>query len=318
MRELIEAAVQSAARSGIQAAVVMVDGSAAGGVTFRSPAAAAQGGSIDAQQQIAALQEHLSAAAQARDSALRQNEQLSQQFREAQARIAQLESQGGGQAPAPDQPTEIVDHESLGIATLNLPEKVVKVCSKNEIQTIGQLRAFYPQLGEYKINQKDRITTAEALMGRISMQTSAAQAAPASSAPSGDTPAGHTDRPWTKRLEVARFKENKGAQLIAGLKRESDAIREIVPSFPEEGEADFWDKALVAVFSSEGEDREKAINLLAKYIGGKVVQEITSAQVAAMIYALGLDPKTSREIDQALESAGLIQFVETVPEPVGA
>jgi hypothetical protein len=282
--------------------------------------AADAGAGIEVQQQVAALQDQLSQACQARDSALRQNEQLSGQFREAQARIVEMASTPPPPAaPAAQQPTDMVDHEALGVDTLNLPEKAVKACAKHDIQTIGQLREFFPKFAEpkMKVNQKDRLVVAEALMGRISFSPSvpAPTAAPSANAAS-DVPAGHTDRPWKARLKVARFKENKGKDLIAALSISAAKVRELAPTFPAEGEREFWAKAIPAVVSVEGEDREKAITLLAAFIGEKVVQEITSSQVAAMLYALGFDPKQSRQVDPSLEAAGLVHLVESVPATV--
>jgi hypothetical protein len=320
---LIDAAVDSAARRGIQAAVIVFDGAQTPGPQTRvqTPAGVAHDAGIGVSEQVGALQEHLSQISQQRDSALRQNEQLSAQIREAQARIAQLEQTPPPPpaAPAPQQPAEMVDHDALSIAVLNLPEKVVKLLAKHEIQTIGQLREFFPLMGdkEHKATQKEKIQTAEALMGRIAVNYDGpppAAPAPASGPGASDVPTGHSDRPWLDRLKVARFKENKGNDLVQQLQADIAAIAAIVPEFPSEGAADFWAKGLTAVSAITVESqRAEAVALFAAYTGKKVVQEITSSQVAAVIYALGFDPKVSRAVDASLEAAGLVHLVESVP-----
>lgn len=317
MENLIDAAVRSAAQSGMQAAVVIISG---GGQPQRvqTPAAVASAPGVEPSQQIIALQEHLTQASRARDSALRQNEQLSQQFREAQARIAELEQSHPAPGSASAQPAEVIDYDSMPIEPLNLPEKVAKVCEKNDVKTIGQLREFFSKLAEHKVSQKDRIAAAEALMGRIPSNNAATLSAAVTPGPNtsilaGDVPAGHVDRGWKDRLKVARFKEDKAKILLDGLSAAYAEVAALVPGLPDQGAANFWDGALAALFGVGPENREAAITKMAAYIGQKVVHDITDSQVAAVLYALGFDPKVHRTVDAALEGAGLAHLSEAVP-----
>lgn len=346
MQEIINAAGATAARTGIPVAV-MVFGEggqhAQAPFTQSEPLSAQPPMAADVAQQVEqdrqnviSLREQMSQVAQARDSALRQNEQLSTQLREAQARIAQMEaapSAEGAPPPPPasadDQPRTILDHDALGIDTLNLPEKVVKACGKQdpEVKTIGELREFYPKLGDHKVNQKDRIATAEALMGYLKAP-SGATAPPAAAPAAGTTegvPAGFTDRAWPERLKIARFKENKDKTVSEKVNALYAAAKAAIPDLPDPTDREmrgekFWRAALSALVGSTTPDVPNAALALASYVSERLVKEVTHAQIAAVLFCLGFDPKqpNQRKVDDALNACGLVHLAESVPEPADA
>lgn len=343
MQELIQAAGAAAARQGIQVAVMVFGNGEAVPFTQSPPLSAAEGtiGPEVAEQieqdrvNITSLREQMAQVAHARDSALRQNEQLGSQLREAQARVAELESGAAHVAenapadgPAPEQPTTVLDHDALGIETLNLPEKVVKACAKGEVTTIGQLREFFPTLGEHKVNQKDRIATAEVLMGYIASPQGAtppASTAPArnNAAPAAGVPEGFTDRPWPDRIKIARFKENKDQTVREKVAALLTEVRAAVPDAPDPGQkrgVEFWRSLLSALVSDTTANKQDAALTLGAYINERLVHEVTNAQVAAVLYCLGFDPKQAdqRKVDDALTAHGLVHLAENVPAETAA
>ena len=259
-----------------------------------------------------------------RDTALQERDGFAQQLREAQASIAELRDRATSTTDTPpppppaapaNQPTAVVDYDALGIETLNLPEKVVKVCAKNEVATVGQLRAFFSKLGEHKINQKERLVVADALMGYISAPITETPAAPRDM---GGAPAGFTDRPWADRLKIARFKEGKDDTTRERTETLLAACRDLIPDMPDpatvRGEG-FFRGMLSALVSESTADKQEASINVGSYIAERLVHEVTNAQVAAVAYCLGFDPKDpqQRTVDGALTAHGLVHLVESVP-----
>lgn len=332
MRDIVDAAVQGAARAGMRATVIVLEGGNGGGddqyahvehdhYHYQQP----QGTPIppppgqtpdEKDQEIATLRDMLRQAQEQRESALRQNDQVCQQLREAQASLAGTRA-APTQAPVQDtdQTGDIVDYDSMGIDVLNLPEPVVKVCEKKGIETIGQLRAQYKHLGKWRVNRKDAIAAAEALMDKIPSQhrpegASTSGATGATTVEAADAPTGHQDRPWPDRLKVTRMKEDKCARIGGKVDGLYAAARSAIPALPEDQQdVKFWMKLCLALIPDDAESAKA----LAAYLNERSVYDISNAQALALLYALGFDPKQHSTVDAALEAAGLVHLVESIP-----
>lgn len=332
MKDLIEAAVAAAGRSGVRTAVIVVGGDEGAGHSVVEHEHYHHGGSPE---EIAALQDQLAQLAQARDSLSRQNEQVVGQLnealanlREAQAEVVRLSAQEPQTpaAPEPHQEIEVVDYDSMPVATLNLPEKALKALVKHEVETIGQLRENYKNLPTWKVTKNDCIAVAEALMDRIPSRgghtatTEPAQnSVPVSSGGATDVPEGHTDRPWKERVRVLRLKEKKRGELEQQMADLLEDLQQAAPGVPAAGDKEFFSKTCAAIVSLENEEAQgEAAKLFVAYsdLGEKHIKN--NVQALALLFALGFNPKVAKTLDAALEVAGLVHLMENVPVGAGA
>lgn len=295
-QQVVEAAVNAAARQGIGATVIVLGAEGNGvAVPYQAASAPLQHSMTDselgaklqaAEQHIAALTEQLTQ----RDTTITQLQNAVSGAASAGA------AQGAAEATAA-QPADTVSIDAYGIDVLGIPEDVAKKVRK-VYATIGALReaATSGALKEMKLKggQKAIIDIQERLLGRVPPERIPASAPPGTGGGGGvaeGVPAGHTDRPWLDRLGAVKAKERdmqEGAAKLAGIRQQ----------FPVE---------------TEMPDTEYD-----KLLDARHEFDISKSQVVALVWGLGLDKEHLRgdagSVDACLTAAGLSHLTDT-PQP---
>jgi hypothetical protein len=318
VKDVVEAAVQAAGRSGLRATVILLEG----GKPVLGHAESSVGGSnghVNGPDEGAlnALKSQHDALARQRDSIASERDALNARVRELEASLAKAHADAAAQsaaagvtnaqtsAPADGkQPSAMAAFEEAPIALLNLDEKVLKVCEKQGWDTVGKLRAAMldGKLKEAKVADKAIVGVAERLLGRVERvdgQPKNGATAPASAA-GGDPslPVGHVDKPWKDRLDAARRKDTNRKQGQASVAALEAELAQKFPTAPNPPTEDYN-------------------ALMKKLQSARSVLAVTNGQVIAMLFCLGLnhDLKEVVDLDGALKQAGLVHLMETQPAP---
>jgi hypothetical protein len=290
-QQVVEAAVQAAAKQGVEATVIVLgggNGTAPAHVTVEhehyqhSMTDSEVGAKLaQAEQHIAALTEQLT--------------QRDQTISEMQQSVVTLDSGGGIVRQGQEQPTETVSIDAYDIKVLGISEDREKKVRKL-YPTIGALReaATTGKLKELKLpgGQKAIIDIQERLLGKVPSERipGAAPAAAGGNVAEG-VPAGHTDRPWLDRLGAVKAKERDMQEWAAKLA----AIKQAHPVETEMPDAEY-DKLLDA----------------------RHEHDIAKSQVVALVWGLGLDKEHLRgeagNVDACLAGANLSHLTDT-PQP---
>jgi hypothetical protein len=308
MKEVVDAAVSAAGRSGLRATVIVLE---ANGPTLGHAESTVVGATTPVRDdselivlrgqhdQLARLRDQI---ASERDQIKGDRDGLSARVRELEARLAQAAATNGAQTSAPAvgdgkmaQPTAVAAFEATAVSLLNLDEKVLKLCEKQGWATVGHLRdaLLTGKLKEHKVADKVIVGVAERLLGRVDRLEGQAVIAAKPAAGDSGVPVGHVDRPWLERLEACRRKEQKRRDLLSSIAK---LEAEIAAPHPPDEQAMLQKKR----------DAEKS------------VLSVTNAQVIAMLFSMGLNHNLQEVdgLDGALKQAGLVQFMQTPPAPV--
>jgi hypothetical protein len=335
VKDLLEAIVASAQRSGTRVGIVIVDaernngntpGFSLGGETDDGSEATA--GPVNppaalppeiAATEIEGLRSQYVGALKQRDEATtallaaqQERDKYSAAAREAEARAAgltqQLQAAAAGQPvqmPAPGAAqgaSQVSQFDGLNVEVLGLEEKLLKSLTKTRgWATIGQLKAALLEgklKSEAKLSKDEVIGIAERLLGKPpSLPTPAGVGVAAG--PASTAPSGHKDRDWKERLTAARRKEAKKSQIMGKLQQ------------------------IVAEIGKYAQGQVPPQLLQAKDTEEKTL-ELTNAQVAALLWACGFEfdpaagPAGFSSVDATLTRYGLVQFIETLPtNPAG-
>ena len=301
-QSVVEAAVQAAARQGIEATIIVL-GTNGSAPTTAVPEyitvehehyhSATEG---EAGEKLAAMERHIAMLTEAltsRDETITEMRAAIEGLRAAPP----LPTTDGAQAqPTVEQPAETVSIDSYAIDVLGIPEEIAKKVRK-VYTNIGALReaAATGKLGDLKLKggQKAIIDIQERLLGRVPSERIPASA-PAASTGGGTTegvPAGHSDRPWLDRLGALKAKERDMAEWAGKLA----AIQAEHPD-----ETNMPDAAYDALMDARHE------------------HDIAKSQVVALVWGLGLDKEHLRgdggNVDACLAGAGLSHLTDN-PQP---
>jgi hypothetical protein len=266
-----------------------------------------------------ALEGRVGAAESAATSLAHERDALNAKVRELQELVAGMRQAGvapGGGLAAPGlQLAPQAEYTSYPINVLGLDDAVLKAIHKaagNEIKTVGELHAVFKAgkiSAKTEKNPSGRFTkdqcmvVAERLLGRVppSMPDGGVAAPPAAAPASPGVPAGVKDRPWPERLDSARKKERKLAQVRTEFTRCKGELERLQASPQAPADA-------VAALNKQMNELDKVAGLL-------------SGQVLALLFATGLyEVEWSEQkkaacttVDGALREAGLLHLVEMQP-----
>jgi len=296
-QQIVEAAVNAAARQGIGATVIVLGGGGNGTAPapipehitvehehYQHSMTDSEVGSklMAAEKHIALLTEHLAK----RDQTITEFQQTVEQMRAAPQPSS---------SPAGEQPAETVSIDAYGIDVLGLSADISKKVCK-VYANIGALReaATAGKLKDLKLpgGQKAIIDIQERLLGRVPPERIPASA-PTSAAGgvAEGVPAGHTDRPWLDRLGAVKAKERDMQE---------------------------WAAKLVAIKAAHPVETEMPDEEYDKLLDARHEHDIAKSQVVALVWGLGLEKEHLRgdggSVDACLTKAGLTHLTDS-PEP---
>lgn len=329
MRDLVDAAVASAARSGVQAAIILVGGNAPHG---ERQEAERHSGELPPPPPLddGAVDDRLRQAIAQRDKALAEHAAMRQTVAELNAKLhaAAQATTPVTAAPAAEQCVAVAEYEECSLEMITLSDKSAALCRKKGIDTVGKLRGAFMagELVKWKLPRADIISACEQLLGRVPSGrglkapagTAPTAAAPAGGAAGAGVPAGHTDRAWLERLKVARVKQAKGDRIKAVLAKQEAEIREKLGVTCDESYSHpVFVTALVNQLIAHTAQPPENVKLVSDFLTSRGHRGVAYAQATSLIWALGFDPKTADRLDPALKAAGLVHLMESAPEPVG-
>lgn len=318
MKDLVDAAIASAARSGVQAAVILIGNGVENARQVERfgevPPPPGDDGAVD---------DRLRQAIGQRDKALADHAAMRQTVAELNGKLHAQQTQ----EPAAEQPVAVAEYEDCSLEMIQITDKSATLCRKKGIDTVGKLRSAFMggELTTWKLPRADIISVAEQLLGRV--PAGRGLKAPSAAAPTeGGTetasasgvPTGHEDRAWLERLKVARVKEAKGDRIKAVLVKQEAQIRELLAVTCNESYSHpaFID-ALIGQLVAHNSLPPETVKLVSEFVAARGHRGTAYAQATSLIWAMGFDPKAADRIDPALKVAGLVHLMESAPEPVG-
>lgn len=314
MRELVEAAVQAAARAGVTA--IIIDGHNGNGNGASAPVAAAlpPGAPADAVARFNAatarvqeLEGHLRNQSASLQAITGERDTYSARLREAEAKIRSAPAGATTGSPVPTAPS--LDGQPISILGLD-EEEIAKKVLKKGYDTVGKLRVALLEgklASEVKLSKDRIIATWEALAGKVPPATllPGGGGVPVGTPPSATAavglPAGHVDRPWPERIAAARKKQGQRDVLMADVARLEAEL------------ATCTDQTRRAAIDAEVKGKNSTLDTI-------------RGQVFCLLWSGGLysnpntAPKNPRDVnvDAALKDAGLVHLMETPPAPQDA
>jgi hypothetical protein len=307
VRNLVEAAVEAAKKHGVVA--VLIGGG--DGAPPMAPSAAASDDVIARYNAASARVQALEVEVAKRDEWLKttttERDSFGTRIREAEATISSLRAGAGAATPggttAPAGGT--LDDQSIDILGIE-GEDVVKKLKGKGWDTIGKLRAAHlagKLASEAKLSKDVIISVAWAILGKVppaALPTGAPAVVVSSATPTGgatDVPAGITDRAWKERLNAARKKEREKKTVEARVAQATAHLATI----------------------TDPAARAPIVMQIASDTG---TLDVLGGQMFCLLWAIGLCApgvfKSVKDVsvDVALQTAGLLQLVETPPTPV--